>query len=94
MFTTELSLLSLVSPTPSMESWRTPYENKILTVSLLNALYAEEFNCTLCRNLLAQNEKQLKLIFLSLPQMENMISPVVFQLKPPIAEYSGYSVTQ
>jgi hypothetical protein len=31
-----------------------PDENKSFLSSLLNTLYAEEFDCTLCRNLLAQ----------------------------------------
>jgi hypothetical protein len=37
---------------------------------LINALYADEFDCTLCRNLLAQTEKQLKLIHFSLRLQE------------------------
>jgi hypothetical protein len=47
-------------------------ENKSSTVSLLDALYAEEFDCTLCRNLLAQTEKQLELIP-SFSQVSNLI---------------------
>ena len=35
-------------------------------LAFINALFADEFNCTLCRNLLAQIEKQLKLILFSL----------------------------
>jgi len=38
---------------------------KVQLLSLLDALYAEIFNCTRCRNLLAQAEKQLKLILSS-----------------------------
>ena len=39
--------------------------------SLLDALYAEEFHCTLCRNLLAQTEKQFELIN-SFSQISNL----------------------
>jgi hypothetical protein len=35
---------------------------KVQLLGLIDALLADEFNCTLCRNLLAQIEKQLKLI--------------------------------
>ena len=40
--------------------------------AFINALYADEFNCTLCRNLLAQTEKQLKLILSSLRLQLNL----------------------
>jgi hypothetical protein len=56
-------------------------KNESLTVGLINALYADEFDCTLCRNLLAQTEKQLKLILVFLPDFESTMKSCTQHIK-------------
>ena len=51
------SLHGFNNPLPLLGEW----EQKLNYWAFINALLVDEFNCTLCRNLLAQIEKQLNL---------------------------------
>jgi hypothetical protein len=65
--TAETSISDCTSPAqlPQPKSASGQMRIRVFLSSLINALYVDEFDCTLCRNLLAQTEKQLKLILIS-----------------------------
>jgi hypothetical protein len=73
--TAETSTLVCTSPAwlPQPKSTSGQMRIRVQLSGPINALYADEFNCTLCRNVLAQTEKQLKLILLFLSQISNSI---------------------